>query len=193
MIRHCDKANDENPCCSSLGYERANAWHIVFDTLITESLLHIYAPSADYSTLCKPNLELMKDSSCQKSQRMGITAMLIQYNINIPATMHFNYCSGDHHDLVQDINHNKKKIENALVVWQHSEMVDMVNDWGVSLSSWPENLDDIYNLIFKLDFTSDPPSLSYNCYDFQHDVMQCDDRVTAWLSGYPVFPVNLLG
>lgn len=196
IIRHCDELDDSNPCCSLFGYERAGNWNRLFDGALQGQNVTIYSPGAKYdsTTVCKPNIAITNTATCQKSQRMAMTARIIRYNLNSYADMEMNYCSGEYAQVVSDITKAAKTVENALVVWKHSEIVNMINLWNVPLTPWPTTLDERFDLVFQLTFASNTdtnPTLSYNCFDFQNNVLQCDAAVQEWLQSYPTFSVVL--
>lgn len=196
IIRHCDEIDDTSPCCSLLGYERANTWNRVFDSILESSPMTIYTPGAELAgiPLCKPNIKITDfGSSCQKSQRMAITAQLIKYNLQSNVNMEMNYCSGEYQQVVTDINAAASTVDNALVVWKHTEVSNMINLWNVPLTKWPSDLD-VFDVVFRLNFTSNSdkhPTLAYNCYDYENNQMACSTGVQAWLKDYPTFDVAL--
>jgi hypothetical protein len=102
LIRHCDKVydgdsnSDANPCCSDLGYDRANGWPYFFNRLYdADKQVYLYSTLADYHAegLCKPNLVFNLDKECQRSQRMTMTSLLIHYNLNSDVNLELNYCT----------------------------------------------------------------------------------------------------
>jgi hypothetical protein len=194
IIRHCDKVNDDDPCCSDTGSDRANTWHKVMDPIASGSKLNIYTSSANFDALCKPNIIYSSDSSCQHSQRMVLTSYMIYYNLAATGKVDSSYCIGDYKQLVKDINSDADKISHGLIVWKHTEIPTIINQWNVPLASWPADADGHYDIIFRLNFTSNSdknPKLSYNCFDFQKNVFACSSEVTQWLKDYDLFTVPL--
>lgn len=194
IIRHCDKVNDSDPCCSREGYIRANTWNTVLDVMFGSNKMNIFSTKADYGTsLCLPHVSYTADATCQSSQRMSVTSSLIYYNTkNSKAQLNLNYCSKDYVQVVQDIYDGS--VNKALIVWSHDEIVEILNEYNVDISAWPDDIVTDYSIIFELQFTGDSdknPSMSYNCYDYKNNVMSCQSGVHQWLKDYPLFNVTL--
>lgn len=93
---------------------------------------------------------------------------------------------------MKNINDHSNTVSKALIVWQHTNIVDIINEWNVPLSKWPSDLDNAYNIVFQLNFADDSsPTLSYNCFDFETNEILCSSAVTTWLQSYQTFPVKL--
>ncbi len=125
---------------------------------------------------------------------MAITAKLINYNLQSEADMQMNYCSGEYQQVVKDITAQAADVQRALIVWKHTEIVDIVNAWNVPVTKWPDTLDYSFDIVFQLNFASDTdknPTMAYNCYDYENNQMACDDAVKEWLKDYPTFDVAL--
>lgn len=195
FVRHCDKINDSDPCCSSLGYQRANAWSTLLDSLLLGKEVSIYSALADYDTLCRPNVFYDKDKDCQRSQRLAVSAMYLNYNLNSSATMQLDYCVGDYQKIVNDITEDAKTMNRGVVIWQHDEIIDMLRSFNVkNITDWPVELSNEYSIIFQLQFASDSdkyPIMTYNCYEFQYNRLHCSDSVVAWLGQFPQFNAPL--
>lgn len=196
IIRHCDDIEDDSPCCSLVGYDRANTWNRLFDAALEDKKLTLYSPGADYDTAtqCKPNIKITNQSSCQKSQRMALTAKLINYNSNSEVDVKMDYCTGQYQKVVSDITDAAADVQRALIVWQHTEIVSIINAWNVPLTKWPTDLDLQFDIVFRLSFATDTdshPTLAYNCYDYQRNVLSCSEAVKQWLQPYATFDVTL--
>eukprot|EP01033_Poteriospumella_lacustris_P005654 gene5654-4045_t len=120
-----------------VGYDRANTWNRLFDAALEDKKLTLYSPGAAYDTAtqCKPNIKITNQSSCQKSQRMALTAKLINYNSNSEVDVKMDYCTGQYQKVVSDITDAAADVQRALIVWQHTEIVSIINAWNVPLTN----------------------------------------------------------
>ena len=183
FIRHCDKPSDgSSDCCSSAGYDRAKAWASYFKGLInTDNTAFVASNYADQGS-CKKTLGSPSptDPACQHSQRMWLTAKEITNQMGLDNTsINTDYCTEDPMKDVAKLI--EKQASETLVVWEHKQIPDIINELGVKLSSWPDNLDDVYNLVFRV---SNGGSLEYTCYNYDDGSDKCDNGVDAWLQKY---------
>jgi hypothetical protein len=86
IIRHCDKPkNKKNPCCSSVGFQRAEQWHHYFEKYF-DSKSKIQIISSGYSENKNDNCILSKQNTnhpqCKKSQRMWVTANVLNQTLS---------------------------------------------------------------------------------------------------------------
>jgi hypothetical protein len=108
IIRHCDKPTDDNnPCCSKKGYERAEYWKRYFQHY--NNLTTYTAGFRTRPDQCLKDFPFNSNHKCQHSQRMLLTSYIIGKPIRS------GYCVGDEKKLVRDLN----KDENSLIVWEH--------------------------------------------------------------------------
>ncbi len=137
IIRHCDKPRDKkNPCCSHIGYKRAEYWREYF-----RDYKNMTTYTAGFSTTpnqCLKGFSYLSDKHCQHSQRMLLTSHIIGKPIQ------YQYCIGDEKRLVNDIM--KKKEENSLIVWQHEGIPKILNYLNIS-----NTIDSsLYNQVIKI-------------------------------------------
>jgi len=205
FIRHCDKPHRYSSCCSDVGYERANHWHNYFLPRI-----HLNQPLAIYTSGFSETRACVNISthlstysySCQKSQRMYLTALAINQNIpssticskyyrksrsdsvdisQICRSLRRAYCIGDYRRLLHDINLSTS--EQILVVWEHTEIVDMIRAYGIDMPKWRNHFNDLYNIVFHLEFDAKntPTKFTYDLYDFRTNRGSHSREVDEWL------------
>jgi len=181
LIRHCDKTiNDNNPCCSNYGYDRANNWHEYFERYI-DSSPYIYASNYNEEKTCIVNYYYKSNSDCQKSQRMFLTAQAIHDTFNhIKNDVNIDYCTGQYVDLVKSLDDISNK--QVIIVWEHKEIVDIINYIGIKLDEWPKDAADEYNVVFMIDINKN--QLYYDCYNWEDDDVKCSNVINDWLYKY---------
>ena len=92
------------------------------------------------------------------------------------------YCAADSDKVLEDVlHHNASKAKHAIVVWSREGIVDMLQSLDIDISDWPKSLEQVYNLVFRLDVRTG--RLSYRCFDFQQSSTDCDPAVASWLTG----------
>jgi len=166
FLRHCDKPhNKDNPCCSKKGYQRANNWHLYFQTWIPQtSRIAIYTSSFHEKKMCIQNTNSINtNKQCQKSQRMWITAQTIYNNLHIYfpfyKTIHSNFCIGEYKKVLQHIKKDALSFTDAIVIWEHTEIIEMIRALGIETKHVHNN---IYHLVFLVDLQS--KTLYYDYY-----------------------------
>src|ERR1700751_1583042 len=95
LIRHCDKVDNTNPCCASIGYERALYWSkYLSDKLpINKNLYFIHPGESSYKKCLRSNdFNATRDSKCQKSERLTITMEIIRSNMEHDSLLSDQYC-----------------------------------------------------------------------------------------------------
>jgi len=182
LIRHCDKTSDsEDPCCSQYGYQRADNWYKYFDKYIhRKSSIQIYASNYNEKKQCIANNDYKPNSSCQKSQRMFITGLSINNKMTPGQKINIDYCIGEYKELVDTIESSNSN--EAIVVWEHNEIVNIINKLGISLSDWPDSASEEYNVVFMVDYNKQ--RLYYECYNFIDGTNTCSDQINSWLQKY---------
>lgn len=206
FVRHCDKVSEGLPCCSSLGYQRAEAWGAYFHTLLTSAAdqhkhvktdktvqdVVVYSALANYdkkkSKLCRADLYFPSKGSCQKSQRLAMTALLLHKHLEaapntspaLVSSIEMKYCAEDTEKVLADVFDSQHKSRYAVVVWSREGIVDMLRSLHVDISDWPKSLETVYDLVFRYDVVS--KKVSYTCYDFQKSSSQdCNAQIKTWL------------
>jgi len=182
LIRHCDKTNDsDDPCCSQYGYQRADNWYKYFSKYIhLKSSIQIYASNYNEKKQCIANNDYKPNSSCQKSQRMFITGLSINDKMTPGQKINIDYCIGEYKDLVDTIESGSEN--EAIVVWEHKEIVNIINRLGIALSDWPDSASEEYNVVFMVDYNKQ--RLYYDCYNFIDGTNKCSDQISSWLKNY---------
>jgi hypothetical protein len=185
LIRHCDKLTKyESPCCSSYGYLRSEKWGDYFETKISTPL---FLMASDYQS--KKECEIMSSivegfsslSQCPKSQRMYITAQIIQQTLEGKGAVKgidSSFCVGEESALVQFLLKREEK-GDVLVVWEHNGIVDILRHFGFKLSKWKNQLKEYYELVFWVDI--DKEDWGYDCYYFENINTGCSQPVVDWL------------
>jgi hypothetical protein len=194
LLRHCDKPVDPyNPCCSELGYKRAENWHRYFEKYTNlkndNNRIQLYSSNYNEKKVCLSELtDYQPNKYCQKSQRMFLTAYYLQQRLylltkySILDKINTNYCVGDKNELVKHVL-SKDYISDAIIIWEHQEMVKMINLFGISITKWKHKLRNEYNIIFLIDVKT--KQLYYDCFDFVSNVTECSSSVDKWLDGFP--------
>ena len=182
LIRHCDKSSDDSdPCCTSKGYDRARGWAEYFKSRLTPSATGFVSSTykSDQDT-CKKTAGTPTNtySACQHSQRMWLTASELVNQLGVSETsINTDYCTSDSMKDVAKLAEGQKEKE-ALIVWEHNQLVDIIKDLGVGkMSDWPDNLDDVYSLVFRVE----NGTMEYACYDYSNGSSECPSGVDDWL------------
>ena len=184
LIRHCDKPNSEtNPCCSELGYERAKNWHHYFKMQFNKkSIVKLYASNFNEKKVCVNNILYKPDSTCQKSQRMFLTAFYLREKLNnhllFKEDINSHYCIGEKNKLINNIlnNHN---VSDVIIVWEHKEIINIIRYFGINIKKWRNKFQNNYNIVFMIDLKT--KQLFYDCFDFIKNSTTCPDNVNKWL------------
>jgi hypothetical protein len=191
LVRHCDKPiSTSDPCCSKLGYERAAQWHLYFEKYIQKrDKVKIYSSNFNEKKICINNIKYLPDSSCQKSQRMFLTAYYLQNTfkddvIDLSPTIDNDYCVGEKDKLLSAILKDMV-VTDAIVVWEHKEIVDIIRNFDIQIKKWKNKFKNIYNLVFMIDVQR--RQLFYDCFDFDKNaITNCSEvnDMGKWLSNF---------
>jgi hypothetical protein len=181
LVRHCDKPKDtNNPCCSEMGYQRANMWYQYFQSWLNpENKIKVITSRFNKKKVCIPNIDTNiendSDNKCQKSQRMWITGFYIyrdlQIKFNLHSIMNTQYCIGQYKEMLKHIldkekNKEKDDTTDAIIVWEHNEMIDIIQHFGIKIDKWKN--ENIYDIVFMMDVTK-KPRLFYDCFSLEKD------------------------
>jgi len=202
FLRHCDKPiKKSDPCCSETGYKRAVGWAHYLGPFVRERRVEIYASgSTESASTCldgsrygekrseaefeKHFLETQSEENgyevnptCQKSQRMWLTAHSIQTVLN--GTMNPpSYCIGDGSKVIQEILRKRGDgTTDFVVVWEHEEIIEMIRSLGVSIKDWKKK--ELYDLVFMMDL--DTRTLYYQCVPMPKEGRHCLKATKQWL------------
>lgn len=183
MVRHCDKpTSGDSDCCSSEGYARSTGWADYFKERIDiSSTGFVSSTYKESSPSCVSGLAPENTSSkCQGSQRMFLTSSYLAEGMHYSGSINTDYCTGKSSDASNVASYMSKQKETQLLVWNHEQIPDVINALGINLSAWPSDLDDVYNIVFRVS----GGDLQYNCYDFKTDTINCVSGVDKWLADY---------
>lgn len=180
IIRHCDKGRDKTPCCSDVGYTRAQLWGDYFIRKITSTpssnitiISSGYSPISSVSDkrecpMAKPKwaetewTETKSDhtQNCQASQRMYLTAKIIGEKLDLlfgkskpQIQVCHSLCVGQESELVAQANNETTK--NVLIVWEHKGIVDILRHFGMKVGKWKKKWKHIYSLVFWVDILTE--------------------------------------
>ena len=186
IIRHCDKPNGiTNPCCSQLGYNRAKNWHLYFNKYIQKNTrLEIYTSNYNEKKVCLSDIGDYKSNRiCQKSQRMFLTALYLQDNLkNFYNKINLGFCVGEKNRLLTNI-FNNSEISDAIIIWEHTEIVQIIREFGIKISRWRNKQVNEYNIVFLININT--KQLYYDCFDFISNNTLCSKNTELWLHGIP--------
>jgi hypothetical protein len=190
LLRHCDKpSNNESPCCSSIGYQRAENWFFYLTKYLNKNnKIAIYSSNYNEKKLCLKNNNYIPDYNCQKSQRMFLTAYYIHNkltsnNFQIKKNINLHYCIGNKIDLINNIIVNED-IDDAIIVWEHKEIIEIIRYFNINIKKWKNKFTNVYDLIFLIDLHS--KQLYIDCFNFQNNSTLCSKEVKNWLQPFPL-------
>jgi len=198
LIRHCDKPKKHsNPCCTDLGYERAEAWGDFFHRWTPpENKIGIYTSNYHEKKQCEtpqyPMVGYQKPSQdCQKSQRMFYTAVSIDEEMRkkrpeSPPELQMKYCIGEYRSMLDEIVDRNTEWEDVIIVWEHTEIIEIIRSLGISISKWKKRWRKEYSIVFLIEW--DEPrrkyTLQYQCFDFQRNRLECSLDIQKWLGSF---------
>ena len=195
LIRHCDKPNNSvSPCCSQLGYERSDNWFYYLDRYLKKNNnIIIYSSNFNEKKICIPyvNKHHEANRNCQKSQRMFLTAYSIQNKLtkndyHVKKYINSNYCIGDKIKLLENIINNKS-IKDAIVVWEHKEIIEIIRNFNISIKKWKNKFKDEYDLIFLIDNIN--KQLYVDCFNFVTNGTKCKKDLEIWFQDFNKIPM----
>jgi hypothetical protein len=192
LLRHCDKPiNNNNPCCSALGYQRADNWFFYFISYLNKNdNIAIYSSNYNEKKICLKQNKYNPDRNCQKSQRMFLTAYYIHNQLtnnkyNVKNNINLDYCIGDKSQLIDNIINNiinNKNINDVIVVWEHKEIIEIIRYFNIHISKWHNRFKDVYDLIFLIDIVK--KKLYIDCYNFITNGTSCSKDLKIWLQDF---------
>jgi hypothetical protein len=141
FLRHCDKP-PHLPCCSDIGYQRIHHWSDFFLKQQLQQLQpqqqqwQMVASSYHPQKKCTPyNIYPPSGKkgrhSCPKSQRMWLTASilqedLLQRGLHMDPLLVDDFCVGQTKPLLQHIL-TSMTASDVIVVWEHHEILTMIH------------------------------------------------------------------
>lgn len=187
IIRHCDKINQTDVCCSDRGYQRSAHWYRYFQIYQTP-IDYIYAANFIGNISCtNPYVNdwlkivhpLTNNKRCDISQREYITAMTIYKSMKLSNSVNSDFCFGEYPFLVH--NSVKNPISDVLIVWNHIEIPNIIRQFNIPISDWPNTINQ-YDVVFMIDV--EKLRLYYDCYNDMTGTTICSHVVEKWLSKY---------
>jgi len=188
LLRHCDKPdNVRNDCCSNNGYARSNHWHLYFERYffpLGQNKIKIYTSNfhSSKTNICIHNINHIDDKTCQHSQRMYLTSNYLYNSLNkqnITSIINFDYCVGSYVDMIHNIN-NITNYTDIIIVWEHQEIVDIINYFNIKIDKWPHKLEDNYDIIFMIDLQTN--KLYYDFFDYKNNIIIHNQNIDNWLT-----------
>jgi hypothetical protein len=110
---------------------------------------------------------------------MFLTSLYIFNTFTNIQYLNIDYCIGDYKDLTK--NAYKQEYNDVIIVWEHDEIIDIINYIGIDLKKWPNDIEG-YNIVFMIDIDSN--KLYYDCYNFENNNIVCDKKTNDWLKKY---------
>jgi hypothetical protein len=93
------------------------------------------------------------------------------------SALHSDFCVGEIRRLADKIRQEKET--DALIVWEHHEMAEIVSELGIPLTKW-RKMNNEYGLVFLVEVKT--KQLYYDCFDFlRPEKKECSARIDAWL------------
>jgi hypothetical protein len=126
-------------------------------------------------------------SRCPKSQRMYITARIIQQSLEgkeAVDNIDNHFCVGEESALVQFLLGKREEKGDVLVVWEHHGIIDILREFGYRISKWRHQWKEHYELVFWVDLEGG--GWGYECY-FPNksgsgvNIGGCDKTIRGWL------------
>jgi hypothetical protein len=138
---------------------------------------------------------------CGISQREYITAQTIDESMHLLEPVNTEFCVGEYPFLVRHCVKNPSP--DVLIVWEHFEIPNIIRQFNIPISDWPNTINDHYDIVFMIDVGQS--KLFYDCYDVGfHSIdpsirslssgsssgssstsrTNCSETVKEWLYGY---------
>jgi ABC-type antimicrobial peptide transport system permease subunit len=112
---------------------------------------------------------------------MFLTAQAISDSLNyVKDDINIDFCTGQYTELI-DTTHNIPN-NDVIIVWEHKEIVDMINYIGIDLDKWPDEANEEYNVVFMINIHQ--PTLYYECYNWENRDKTCSPSIDKWLKKY---------
>ena len=151
--------------------------------------IQIYSSNFNENKVCIPHMKYNPNPTCQKSQRMFLTAYNLHKSFesnDIMSNINAKFCIGEYNALMNEIEDSTNK--QIVIIWEHNEIIDIIRFLGIKIDKWKNKFDDIYDIIFMIDENND---LYYDCYDFENNVTGCNhysnnQDFQKWLSDFPM-------
>ena len=193
ILRHCDKPeNPKNPCCSEYGKIRFQSWNQYFmrQNIPQENSIQIIGSNYDDSkSKCVVSNQQKTNEKCNYSQRMVESSLYLQEsmmmyfpNVGLDTT---TFCSTQTTKLALSIYQNHTKNHHVILVWSHTEIIDLLRTMGISIKKWKRHLRKEYNIVFLFDVKQ--KTLSYDCFQFDGDLKNqnlCNSKTSEWLQDF---------
>jgi hypothetical protein len=166
---------------------------LYFETFLPkETHISIYTSSFHEKKICENHYtrpiikreRILEEKQCQKSQRMWITANILYNHFKFFFSylkMQSQFCIGEKKQLLQKIDEDSVFISDAIVVWEHDEIIDMIRYMGIEIGHWHHK--HMYDIVFMVDIKE--KRLYYDCvsYTFYDNETICKKNA-KWLQKY---------
>ena len=93
-----------------------------------------------------------------------------------------NYCIGDDKDKIIDSVSNRMDVTDAILIWEHKEIIDIIRSFDIDIKSWKNKYESIYDIVFMIDIKTH--KLFYDCFDFIYNSTNCSKNVDIWLNDF---------
>jgi hypothetical protein len=195
FIRHCDKQNDNNPCCSDEGYLRSKTWNSYFEKYIPlENKVKIVTSdfSGDFVCVHHDNFTLSSSRSedikkCQQSQRMYLSAHYLYESMKLKYSLdgiNYKFCIRSGIEMIKSVlEMYDNKYDDIIVIWEHTEIIEMIRFFDIYIKKWSIHAIDRHDIIFMVSLKDSKLYVDYNIeYDNKSLGVNVTDSIYSnWL------------
>lgn len=192
FIRHCDKQNDNNPCCSDDGYLRTKTWNSYFEKYIPyENKIKLVTSdfSGDFVCVHHDNFTLSSSTTsrkCQQSQRMYLTTHYLYESMKLKYSLdgiNYKFCIRSGLEMIKSVLEMYAEYDDLIVVWEHTEIIEMIRFFDIYIKKWSIHAIDRYDIIFMVSLKDSKLYVDYNPdYDNKSLAVNITDSIYSnWL------------
>jgi hypothetical protein len=191
FIRHCDKQNDNNPCCSDDGYLRTKTWNSYFEKYIPyENKIKLITSdfSGDFVCVHHDNFTLLSSTTrkCQQSQRMYLTTHYLYESMKLKYSLdgiNYKFCIRSGLEMIKSVLEMYEEYDDLIVVWEHNEIIEMIRFFDIYIKRWSIHAIDRYDIIFMVSLKDSKLYVDYNPdYDNKSLAVNITDSIYSnWL------------
>jgi hypothetical protein len=109
------------------------------------------------------------------------TIMKEQLNINTNININFDYCIGYAKQVIKRVCNNIF-ITDAIIVWEHKEIIDIIRSFDISIKKWKNKYSNNYDIVFMIDLKT--KQLFYDCFDYTINISSCSKNIEVWLNNF---------
>jgi hypothetical protein len=73
-------------------------------------------------------------------------------------------------------------ITDVIIVWEHTEIIEIIRHFDIKIKKWRNKHIDEYNIVFLIDIAT--KQLYYDCFDFITNNAICSNKVYKWLHNF---------